>query len=218
MRTLHKPTFKDFYDLNEFVAKTSPMRTHYNSFNPLERFIWSGKKQTVQKLLDKIKIKNIIDLGCGDGSMLSCIKSDTDYTGVDISPAQIDSAKKLKRKNAKFLIDDVTNLKIKNNSFDGALLCDVVEHVLSPMKLFNETKRIVKPNGFMIMAIPNESLWQIARLLTLRFPLRSPDHLTEVTPEDIKTYFPEIIERVNIPFNFFPKLSLIHIFLIKNVK
>ena len=68
--------------------------------------------------------------------MLELIPENIDYQGIDISPTQIEYArkviKKMEEKNASVSIDDILDLKIKDTSFESALLCDVIEHVLDP--------------------------------------------------------------------------------------
>ena len=222
IKVLKKVNFEEFFKRNEEVAKTTPMRTHYQSPNPLERWLWAKKKKIIYNMINLLPIKNVVDLGCGDGGLLDVINGDISYTGIDISPTQIKYTKnyirKLSRKNAKVYLGDVTNLKIEDNSFDAALVCDIVEHVLAPEKLFKEVKRIVKKNGYIIFSIPNEPLWQTARAITLRFPLRSPDHLYAIYPNDIRKRFPYILRVAFLPVRFSSTLSLVHIFLVKNVK
>jgi len=222
IKLLKKITFKEFYENNEKVAKTSPMRTHYQSSNPLEKLLWKQKKKIISGLIKNLPIKNIIDIGCGDGCLLDLIDENINYKGIDISPTQINYAnehiKKLKRKNALIDKGDVLNLDIKDNSFDAALVCDVVEHVLYPEKLFMQIKRVVKNNGYIVFCIPNEPLWQLARAVLLRFPLRSPDHIYAIYPKDIENYFQEVEKKVSLPIRFSQKLSLIHVLLVRNVK
>lgn len=222
VKLLKKITFKEFYKINEKVAKTSPMRTHYQSKNPLEKWLWKQKKQIINNLLEDLPIKNIIDLGCGDACLIDLVNEKIAYTGVDISPTQVQYAqnyvKKIERKNTQIHIADILNLEFKDNSFDAALVCDVAEHVLEPERLFKEAKRLIKKNGYIIFCIPNEQIWEIVRALLLRFPLRSPDHIYAIYPNDIQKYFPSIEKKVFLPIHFIKELSLIHIFLVKNVK
>jgi len=221
-KKIRKVNFEEFYKVNEQVAKTSPMMTHYHSPNPAERWLWGQKKKRVKSILEKLPIKNIVDFGCGDGGMLHIVPSSVTYHGIDISPTQASYAKKtikeLQRKNATVSVGDILKLNIKDNSCDAALLCDVVEHVLEPNTLLKEAKRIVKNDGYIIISIPHEFLWLMMRAFLFRFPLHSPDHLHEIEPKDIRESFNNIEREIHIPFSFSPKFSLIHVFLIKNVK
>lgn len=222
-KILKKTTFEEFYSVNEYVAKTSPMRTHYESFNPIEKWLWQQKKQVIKKILNKLNIKNIIDFGCGDGGLLEIINRNINYLGVDISPIQVgyvqELIRKTQRKNSQIITADILNLKqLKDSTYDAALVCDVVEHVLSVRNLFKEIKRIVKKDGYIIFSIPNEILLQSTRAILLKFPLRSPDHLNSISTSDIKQNFPKILNEFYIPINFSFKLSLIGILLVQNDK
>lgn len=222
MFKLKKITYKAFYDINELVARTSPMTTHYKSKNPIERIIWQQKKINIKKLLNQLQIKNIVDLGCGDGGFIDIIDKKIDYMGIDISPTQIsrmeNAIKNFGRKNARVQIGDILNSGIQENTYDAALMCDVIEHVLSPKKLFEEAKRIVRKDGYIIMSVPNEILWELTKCILLKFPLRSPDHLSAIFPKDIKDNFSNILKNINVPINISPYLSLINIYLVKNEK
>lgn len=222
MKILKKTTFGEFYAVNEQVVKTSPMRTHYDSPNPLERILWAKKKEKIKIILKDLPIKTIIDVGCGDGRLIDSINKNVIYTGIDISSVQLSEAqkyaKKIDRKNTNFVKGDATKLPFKKNSFDAALACDIVEHVISPQDLFEELKRVVKPNGYIVFGIPNESLWELARFILLKFPLRSPDHLHAIYLSDIQKSFNHILKISYLPIPFYWRLSLIHIFLVKNDK
>lgn len=222
VKILKKISYEGFYKINEYVVRSSPMSSHYNSSNPVERWMWKQKKDFIKKSINDLPIKNLIDFGCGDGGTLESINDRLNYTGFDISPTQIknavEKAKKLNKKNVKFYINDILNMDVKNNSFDAAMACDILEHVLSAEKLFSELKRVVKKNGYIIISIPNEILWQFARAVLLKFPARSPDHLSAIFPNDIYNHFPKVIKEKHIPITFSSRLSLINIFLIKNVK
>lgn len=220
MKKLTNVDFGTFYKMNEWVAKFSPMRTHYHSDSFLERNIWGKKKQVIKKILDSIKYESVIDIGCGDGGLFSLIKKNAKYTGVDISPTQLKAFRNSlnSEESLPVLIEaDVSSLPLKNNSFDVAIACDVLEHVIDPPMVIKEIKRVVKKGGYVVIGIPNENLLEMVRLMAMRFPLRSPDHIYAIYTSDIKKNFPNIIKRVGVPFNlFFPELNLLNIFLVRN--
>ncbi|NMB66792.1 class I SAM-dependent methyltransferase [Candidatus Woesearchaeota archaeon] len=62
----------------------------------------------------------MIDLGCGEGSLVYAIKKrfpNLKITGIDISPRRIKSLRNRFPKE-KFYIRDVCNTNLKKNSFD----------------------------------------------------------------------------------------------------
>lgn len=219
MKSLEKRSKKKFYEINEWVAKFSPMRTHYHSNSFLERNVWGKKKQIVKKMLDSIPYESVLDIGCGDGGLFNIVKKDARYTGIDISPTQLQAFRELVaggEKKPALIEADVEKIPEKDNKFDVAIACDVLEHVLNPVAVMNEIKRLVKKNGYIIIGIPNENLLELVRLLALRFPLRSPDHIYAIYPEDIQQHFPHVLKRAGVPLNLIPQFCLLNIFLIKN--
>ncbi len=220
MKKLADTDFKTFYDVNEYVAKTTPMRTHYASKNPIERWLWQGKKRVIKHMVSGLSYKNVLDVGCGDGGLLQTVKREAQYTGVDISPTQLVAFRRFlpaaRKKYVRLVQSDITKLPFPDHSFDLAFACDVLEHVLEPEKVLREIRRVVKKYGFVIFSIPNESLLQLARLMTLRFPLRSPDHLYSLGVSDVVKQFPKVISFHGIPVRFSAALSLINILLVQN--
>lgn len=221
MKQLAKISFQEFWEINEAVVKTTPMRrVHYASRNKLEKWIWQRKRAAIKDLLDGLKYNSLVDVGCGDGGLYKLVNGNCRYTGLDISPTQLSSFRNWLKKNnisnnSKLVKADITKMPFGDNTFDIALACDVLEHVLDPVRAMKEIKRVVKKDGN-IISIPNEMLFQLARLLTGRFPLRSPDHLYSIEVNDIKKYFPKIKKHFGIPLNLFSSLNLINIILVQN--
>lgn len=219
MKKLADTDFKTFYEVNEYVAKTTPMRTHYYSKNPIERWLWQKKKQIIKDMLGRISYARVIDIGCGDGGLLEVVRRDCPYTGIDISPTQLSSfrhfLKENKRNHVRLVQCDITTLPFPDNNFDLAFACDVLEHVLEPKKVLKEIFRVVKKGGFVVFSIPNERLLQFARLISLRFPLRSPDHLYSLSVRDVLEQFPKAISFHGIPVGFSQFFSLINILLVQ---
>ncbi len=49
---------------------------------------------------------------------------------------------------------DITNIPVEDNSFDGIILSEVLEHVPEPKKVINEAYRILKPGGKAFICTP----------------------------------------------------------------
>lgn len=221
MKKLIRTDFQSFFSVNEFVASTSPMRTHYGSTNPIERWIWHGKLAAMKDILGRIRYSDVLDIGCGDGGLLGTIDPTTNYTGIDISPTQLAYFKSILPTFNKHLpgkvsltLGDATRLPFKQSSFDLVLACDVLEHVLDPTTVLNEIRRVLKPDGYSLFSIPNEPVWQVLRVLSGRWPPRSPDHLYFIEPQDIMRSFPKVAVVKYLPFSA-PPLHLISILLVQ---
>lgn len=93
----------------------------------------------------------VIDLGCGDGSLLALLhKGGIKGTGIDISKSAVISAKKKGIKIEQGRID--VPLKFKESQFDYAICNVTLQMVIYPEVLLSEMRRIAKK---LIITFPN---------------------------------------------------------------
>jgi len=85
------------------------------------------KKLEIEKISNSIKqikkdhnVENILEIGCGNGYVLKKISKNikSDFLGVDVNKKMIELAKKRKRKELDFKVDDITNSKLKSEKYD----------------------------------------------------------------------------------------------------
>ena len=114
-----------------------------------------GQRRIVFSILDKyIKRKNleILDAGCGSGSILKHIKKYGKVTGLDISDKALNYCK---INNMKLIKGDVKNLKFKENSFDLVFCMDVLQDPrVNDTVALKEIYRILKKDGLLILNLP----------------------------------------------------------------
>lgn len=105
----------------------------------------------------------ILDVGCATGFFLK-LAEDAGFKpyGVDISKFAVDYArKKLKLKVYHGQLKDVA---FPAKYFDVVIAFHIIEHVKDPLGLLQEIRRILKPNGLLMMTTPNANS-VMARLL-----------------------------------------------------
>lgn len=143
-----------------------------------------ARYQIILNLLEGIgKNSKILDLGCGDGvlSYLIKIKKGGKISGIDPSLEAIKIAQnkfsKLSIKNCSFKIGSGYNLPFKNNSFDYAVLADVIEHLQKPKKALKEAYRVLKPNGKIV----------ISSVIKKPIGIQDKMHTKEYSPEELKS-------------------------------
>jgi ubiquinone/menaquinone biosynthesis C-methylase UbiE len=91
-----------------------------------------------------------LDIGCGIGDMLQ-YRPHT--IGVDINPFNIAICDK-RGLDARVMQIDV--LPFRDQSFDCALLDNVLEHIQKPENLLKEVYRILRPGGKLLVGVPGE--------------------------------------------------------------
>jgi methionine biosynthesis protein MetW len=109
----------------------------------------------------KITKPKILELGCGNGSIISSVAQDLNTTslfGVDINEkALLEAAKKGIITHRIDLNSDF--LDYPNNSFDIILMEEVIEHLVNPDHALEETFRLLKNGGYLLITTPNLGWW-----------------------------------------------------------
>ena len=111
--------------------------------------------------------KYILDIGCGDGANARLlIKRNCIVDGITISEAEKDIAAEVMREVYVYNIEN--GLPEKADAVYDVVICShVLEHICYPQQLMNDIHRALKPNGTLIVALPNiihyQSRWQLAR-------------------------------------------------------
>lgn len=93
---------------------------------------------------------DVLDFGCGGGFLLKNLKTDGKKYGVEIN----ESARKTAIENIDFVYEKIED--VPNSCVDIVISNHVLEHVDSPIYYLNEIKRILRPNGRLVICVPNE--------------------------------------------------------------
>lgn len=116
----------------------------------------------------KLNVKNILDVGCGDGTLSQIIShklTKAKVIGVDISPTLV---KKSKGGIDTYEIDVCTQpLPFEDNKFDVVIVARTFEHLVDPDFATKEIKRVLKRKGLLLLSTPNLGAWHNRLLLML---------------------------------------------------
>jgi len=152
LKTHPQPTLDklgSYYEFEDYISHTDGKRT---LFEKMYHFI---KRKAIR---DKVKLINsyqpvkgrILDIGAGTGDfLLECKNQNWDILGIEPN----DKAKGIAvGKGIKF---GDTIEKLESNSFDVITMWHVLEHVPDVEYQVAELKRLLKPSGTIIIAVPN---------------------------------------------------------------
>ena len=113
--------------------------------------MWQNRLNKIQKLRPKGKL---LDVGCGEGLFLKLAQDN----GWHISGSELSSyASKYAADTLKTDIycGDFLEAQFTDNSFDVVTMWHVLEHVKDPKNYLREIHCKLKPNGLLVIAVPN---------------------------------------------------------------
>jgi SAM-dependent methyltransferase len=101
----------------------------------------------------------ILDLGCGTGlSSLLFFKAGHQVTGIDGTRAMIKRAGRLPFQ--KLICQNLEkNLRVKDLSFDAAVMVGVMEYINNPAALFEQVRRKLKQGAVFGLTLPQRNSW-----------------------------------------------------------
>ncbi len=125
-------------------------------FNPTLLGLFINHNYNIRRLLYKCLQKNstllsgkILDFGCGSKPYEHLFTNATEYIGVDY---EIEGRKENLSKIDFFY--DGKNIPFADNSFDGIVCTEVLEHVFNIDELLNEFHRVLKTDGIALITTP----------------------------------------------------------------
>ena len=103
-----------------------------------------------------------LDAACGEGygsAMLAQVAASVE--GVDISPQAIGHAQDRygQVRGVEFQAADCTNLPFADNEFDRVVSFETLEHLAEQDQLLAEFRRVLKPEGYLILSSPDKATY-----------------------------------------------------------
>ncbi len=120
--------------------------------------------QRYLSLLNAVKGLDVLDIACGEGYGSNLISGSAgSVTGVDISQEAVDHANaRYHRDNLRYVQGSAADLSaFEDASFDAVISFETIEHIDEPSQqaFLREIKRVVRPNGFLIMSTPDKKIY-----------------------------------------------------------
>jgi len=138
-----------YYESNDYISHTDSKRSLFEKAYHFVKGIALKNKLNLINNCSSIK-GNLLDIGAGTGDFLLTAKQNG-WNTIGVEPSE--KAKGIAiGKGIQF--SDSTE-ELESNSFDVITMWHVLEHVPNLETQIKELKRLVKPNGTIIIAVPN---------------------------------------------------------------
>jgi SAM-dependent methyltransferase len=124
----------------------------------------------------------VLDVGCGTGYGASILAAKARLVvGVDNAPEAIQYAQEnYPGGNLRFAVADCRNLPYPDGSFDLAVMFEVIEHIAEQEQCLREIRRILLPDGILILSTPN------AARSTKVIEEPNPYHAKELSEDELR--------------------------------
>ena len=140
--------------------------------------------RSLRDALGSLRAKQILDVGCGGGSLVRALRDDgASAYGIDSSPQ---AAKICASRSIPMLADDLFSAALPESAFDAVTAIEVIEHATSPTRLLQRIHSLLKPDGIAFIATGN---WELVRLLPGTPYIMPEGHLYYFTPQTLRSYF-----------------------------
>jgi len=186
LKTNPQPKLQDlgrYYESDDYISHTDGKRTMFEK-------LYHAVKQ--KALRDKIKLiegyktnkGNLLDVGAGTGDFLVEAKKNG-WTITGIEPSS--KAKAISISKGITFADDLQS--ITTHSQDVITMWHVLEHVPDVENEIKELKRILKPDGVLIVAVPNYKSYDAQYYGSFWAAYDVPRHLWHFSKTSIKKLF-----------------------------
>lgn len=131
--------------------------------------------------ISKLFHGSLLDVGCGIGDMLAFRPGSV---GVDVN---LFNVRYCVNRGLNAINMPIDSIPLPDQSFDSVILDNVLEHLADPNHLILEIRRVLRPNGFLVVGVPG-----------LKGQAADPDHKVYYNEEIIDALAGKLGFKVNM--------------------
>lgn len=186
-----------YYKSDEYISHSNTKKGFINScYQTIRKYTLIKKLRLISKFY---RTGNLLDIGCGTGEFLeTCKRAKWNVLGIEPD----ESARRMAIDNFSLDVRPEQDLKnLKDESFDIITMWHVLEHVPDLKGRIKELRRLLKPKGLIIIAVPNCSSLDAKLYQQYWAAYDVPRHLYHFTPNDVERLMGQFDLKV---FNILP--------------
>ena len=178
-----------YYESESYISHTDSKQTFLDRiYQIVKKYSITKKVKLIDSFVNSNTVeKSILDIGCGTGDFLqSCKKSNWKIDGIEPN----EKANKISESKLKQEINfDISELSLQQ--YDCITLWHVLEHVPNLKEYILELKKRLKPNGTLIIAVPNHKSYDAKYYGKFWAAFDAPRHLWHFSKKSIQLLFAE---------------------------
>ena len=172
-----------YYESVDYISHTDSKRS---LFEKMYHFVKSIALKNKLNLINSQQPNkgSILDIGAGTGEFLSVARQDG-WKTIGVEPS--DKAKAIAKNKGVSFVEQTSELE--SHSFDVISMWHVLEHVPDLNQQIKELKRLIKPTGTLIIAVPNFNSFDAKHYRNFWAAYDVPIHLWHFSKTAIKKLF-----------------------------
>jgi len=194
-----------YYGSDDYISHNDKAKGFLNRVYLLARGIMLKRKGRLVEKAAGIRKGRILDIGCGTGHFAAAMKHiGWDVTGIEPNTKARDFASEHFGLNVKSP-EQISELP--SGSFDCITMWHVLEHFHDPFGYAAEIRRLLKPGGVCLCALPNCGSFDAGHYKKFWAAYDVPRHLWHFTPETFRVFIErtrfQIIKIKSLPLDVF---------------
>jgi len=187
-----------YYESEDYISHTDNKRS---LFEKAYHFVKNIALQNKLNLINNQQPQKgkILDIGAGTGDFLLTAKNDG-WETIGVEPS--DRAKNIAKQKGISFVEEISTLE--NHSLDVITMWHVLEHVPDLENQIQELKRLLKPTGTLIIAVPNYKSFDANHYQTFWAAYDVPIHFWHFSKRSIQLLFERVdmkLEKI-LPMKF----------------
>ena len=175
----------NYYKSDMYISHTNNSKGLFNWLYQTIRNYAVGTKVALLKSITKEGTH--LDIGCGTGEFLNACKN-AGYSTKGIEPSEL--ARTQAKNNYNLAVSDNTDLtQFSEEEFDSISMWHVLEHIPNLNETISQFHKILKPNGKIIIAVPNYKSWDASYYKEFWAAWDVPIHLWHFSKSTIEKIF-----------------------------